>query len=218
MRRGYIRKMYCCPLFKNSTDTSISTKLMKLQELFTNLPVNYTFPSFSFALLSWATVAGLIIHRKGKGGQGQSIALQFLPFAHSAGCLNVTFMDHLAKYTLQTITGHIYLQVSLGSHKGLYHVPYLIKDTNFKRSKQLLEAFKTPLNDSEKQDLCIQDHLHLQKTVSMIILCFLHSHAGVSPCHKPLCKVKCRRSITFPFPLPPQVILSLFWVRFWYSW
>lgn len=43
MRRGYIRKMYCCPLFKNNTDTSISTKLMKLQELFTNLPANYTF-------------------------------------------------------------------------------------------------------------------------------------------------------------------------------
>lgn len=113
-------------------------------------------------------------------------------------------MDHLAKSTLQTITGHIYLQVSLRSYKGLYHVPYLIYDTNFKRSKQLLEAFKTPLNNSEKQELYIQDTLHLQKTVAMIILHFLHSHAGVSPHHKPLCKVKSQENNNLSFPPCPH--------------
>lgn len=45
----------------------------------------------------------------------------------------------------------------------------------------------------------------------MIIVCYLHSHAPVSPCHKPLCRVKSRRSITFPFLFfPLQVVLPLF--------
>lgn len=47
VRKGYIRNLYCCPFFKNNIDTSISTRLIQLQYLFTNLPffgpANYTF-------------------------------------------------------------------------------------------------------------------------------------------------------------------------------
>lgn len=121
--------MYC-PLFKNSFATLISTRPMKLKQLFIKLhflgPANYTFHLSLLPRCAAQLQQGLESRERQSRGQWQPTALLLLPLTYSTGSLKVTPTDNLAKYALQTIMQCTYLHMPLLCHKGLYCILHLI--------------------------------------------------------------------------------------------